>query len=107
MRQGRVTSLSWLACMKGLAGEATGSSGGLRRDPRPMVPNRTRFASLPPALDVQAKEGVEDPRDFKWESQLRYYWEFHEQPPSGAARSDCLSVSTSMQHAAGFTVTRS
>lgn len=32
---------------------------------------------------AMANDGVEDIRDFKWESQLRYYWEHHEAPPSG------------------------
>lgn len=39
-----------------------------------------------------AKLGVEDVRDFNWESQLRYSWEFHEQPPSGVHPQETLMV---------------
>jgi len=39
-----------------------------------------------------ASDGVHDVRDFKWESQLRYEWEFNEAPPSGAAPSETLVV---------------
>lgn len=34
-------------------------------------------------LDM-AEKRVETVRDFNWESQMRYSWEWHEQPPSGA-----------------------
>eukprot|EP00775_Hariotina_reticulata_P006671 gene6671-6895_t len=39
-----------------------------------------------------ATEGVEDIRDFKWESQLRYYWELHDTPPSGVRPQETIVV---------------
>ncbi|GMH33280.1 hypothetical protein BSKO_01114 [Bryopsis sp. KO-2023] len=39
-----------------------------------------------------AKDGVEDVRDFKWESQLRYNWDFNEQPPSGVHPQETIVV---------------
>ena len=51
-------------------------------------------------IDVHARDvtlsmsqnNVEDVRDFKWESQMRYYWEFHENPPSGVHPQETLMV---------------
>eukprot|EP00798_Chlamydomonas_sp_ICE-L_P016919 gene16919-23187_t len=39
-----------------------------------------------------AKNKVEDIRDFNWESQLRYFWEFNELPPSGVHPQETIMV---------------
>lgn len=49
-----------------------------------------RLLCLRDVTTSMAQEGVEDVRDFKWESQLRYYWEHHEAPPSGVKPQVCV-----------------
>lgn len=39
-----------------------------------------------------AADGVQHPWEFKWEAQLRYYWELHEAPPSGVAAKETIVV---------------
>lgn len=69
-----------------------------------LLTSRLASTALCAGRDVttsMANEGVEDTRDFKWESQLRYYWEHHEAPPSGVkpqVRPCCLALALASQH---------
>jgi hypothetical protein len=49
---------------------------------------------------AMADDRVEDVRDFKWESQMRYTWEYNEAPPSGTHP----QVSKHPHHKQGATV---
>ncbi|CAG9464833.1 unnamed protein product [Pedinophyceae sp. YPF-701] len=39
-----------------------------------------------------AEDGVESVKDFKWEAQMRYYWEHNEHPPSNVDPTDTIVV---------------